>query len=84
MRLQPRAPALTAWEHSCISTPSPTGTQSPSPLSPAPTLRAETVARSMSGELAIILWAAKMPERGNSSSSWPVLASLPPHSQEEE
>lgn len=31
------------------------------PCHPAPTLRDETVARSMSGELAIILWAARTP-----------------------
>lgn len=42
--------------------PCPHGLQSPQSSKPAPTLRAETVGSSRSGELAIILWAAKMPE----------------------
>lgn len=54
----------------------------PVPLHPAPTLRAETVTRSMSGELAMILWAARMPEGNRDPSSRPVLASPLPHSQE--
>lgn len=51
------------------------------PCRPAPTLRDETVARSMSGELAIILWAVRTPAGDRVPPSSPVLAP-PPHSQE--
>lgn len=46
----------------------------PVTLQPALTLRAETVAKSMSGELAIILWAARTPvgDRNRAPSPRPV------------
>lgn len=56
---------------------SPFGDCLPVPLHTAPTRRAETVASSMSGELAMILWAARMPVGNRDPSSRPVLAS--PH-----
>lgn len=52
------------------------------PCRPAPTLRDETVARSMSGELAIILWAVSTPAGDRVPPSSPVLA--PPHTPRKE
>ena len=56
----------TAQGFSSSGHPSP-GSPPPSPNPhAAPTLRADTVGRSISGELAIILWADRMPTEGNS------------------
>lgn len=90
--LQPRAPPLAGVGGCFMvpparaSTPGPPGsrlsqtcprhTDQPLQGHPAPTLREETVARSMSGELAIILWAARTPAGDTVLPSRPVLASL--------